>query len=257
MTLPEASLVVGPTVEDGTPDLSWLEETLMKDPSIKVVTIVNPGNPTGTNLSRESLQHAVDLCAQHNVWLILDCTYEYFVPNSDFQGCFRDPNVLHIFSFSKAYALAGYRCGYVAISKDAGNLHDQMMKVQDTIPIAPARIAQVAALASLSVGKEWVRAKVDMLSTGRQAILNALAPLERIIGGSGAMYVMGKLPDGLDDTEFARQLVQNFGVAVIPGSFCGFPGWIRVCYANLPPEKCLQAADRLAEGIRTLASKGT
>jgi len=52
--------------------------------------------------------------------------------------------------------------------------------------------------------------------------------------------------------EAARKLVKEYGVAVIPGSFCGFPGWLRVCYSNLPPEKCRVAAKRLEEGIKDL-----
>ena len=81
----------------------------------------------------------------------------------------------------------------------------------------------------------------------------ALEPLEAIMGGSGAMYMMAKLPaTAQDDQAVARGLVRDHGVAVIPGSFCGFPGWIRVCYANLPPEKCLEAAERLGNGIRAL-----
>ena len=106
----------------------------------------------------------------------------------------------------------------------------------------------------MKAGKEWVRERIESLETGRKAVLDALSSLDQVMGGSGAMYVMGKLPEGIDDLELARSLVKDFGVAVIPGSFCGFPGWIRVCYANLPPEKCLQAADRLADGIRTLTS---
>jgi aspartate/methionine/tyrosine aminotransferase len=78
--------------------------------------------------------------------------------------------------------------------------------------------------------------------------------MECIMGGTGAMYVMGKLPDGINDQEAARRLVKQYGVAVIPGSYCGFPGWIRVCYSNLPPEKCKVAASRLADGIRDLCS---
>ena len=253
MTLPESSLLEGPSSDDGVPDLDWLEEQLKSDASIHMVTLVNPGNPTGTLLSRETLQRAVDLCREYNCWLILDCTYEYFVSEgSDFDGCFGDPHVLHIFSLSKAYALAGYRCGYIAIPKQAQGLYDQMMKVQDTIPICPSRISQTAALGALDAGREWVREKVATLDTGREAILKALEPLEKVMGGSGAMYVMGKLKYGTDVQEIARCLVRDYGVAVIPGSFCGFPGWIRVCYANLPPEKCLEAAARLDRGLRDL-----
>jgi aspartate/methionine/tyrosine aminotransferase len=72
-------------------------------------------------------------------------------------------------------------------------------QVQDTIPICTTRISQVAALGALSAGRSWVIDKVATLEIGRRAILSALEPLERVIGGSGAMYVMGKLPDGMDD----------------------------------------------------------
>lgn len=96
--------------------------------------------------------------------------------------------------------------------------------------------------------------QVSTLDIGREAILKAMSPFEIVMGGSGAMYVMGKLPDGTDDQEAARKLVKDYGVAVIPGSFCGFPGWIRVCYSNLPPEKCKMAAKRLENGIKDLCS---
>lgn len=50
-------------------------------------------------------------------------------------------------------------------------------------------------------------------------------------------------------------MVESHGVAVIPGSFCGFPGWIRVCYSNLSPEECQIAAARLAKGILALCGE--
>ena len=116
-----------------------------------------------------------------------------------------------------------------------------MLKVQDTLPIAPPRISQVAALGALKAGKDWVRDQYATLNESRQFILDALHPME-IMGGSGAMYVMARLPQQNkeeekdynsfipDDLEICRQLVEHYGIAIIPGSYCGFPGWIRVCY---------------------------
>ena len=271
-------LCVGSCSAEGVPDLEWLERTIQNDDSIRMVTITNPGNPTGVSLDRATLQKAVDLCRQYNKWLVLDSTYEHFdhtsssldkkdSTNKDDDNdeatakdetprglpCFPDPHVLHIFSFSKGYALAGYRCGYVVLPKDdPHNLYDQMMKVQDTVPICPSRISQIAALGALRSGRQWVLDRVKTLAIGREAILAAMADLPQIMGGSGAMYLMGKLPEGTDDQEFARTLVRDHGVAVIPGSFCAYPGWIRVCYSNLPPKECKMAAKRLEEGIQKL-----
>lgn len=72
-------------------------------------------------------------------------------------------------------------------------------KVQDTVPICVSRLSQIAALGALDAGREWVNQKVYTLAEGRTAIIDALSPLESVMGGSGAMYVMGKLPEGIDD----------------------------------------------------------
>ena len=78
------------------------------------------------------------------------------------------------------------------------------------------------------------------------------------------MYVMARLPPKNDtnlipdDVEICRQLVEEYGIAIIPGTYCGFPGWIRVCYANLKPELCQEAAERLRMGINDIVfAKGT
>lgn len=255
------SVVVGPCSSEGIPDLEWLRETL-ETKSIDMVTIVNPGNPTGVSLPQTFLQQVADLCQEHSCWLVLDCTYEYFTIPEGHQPIATIPNaphVIHIFSLSKSYSLAGYRCGYLCLHQDAQvaghDLLSNMLKVQDTLPIAPPRISQIAACGALQAGQEWVRAQYATLDASRQLILKALAPLE-IMGGSGAMYVMAKLPlqDSaiMDDVEVCRQLVEDYGIAIIPGTYCGFPGWIRVCYGNLAPELCIQAAERLQTGIQKI-----
>lgn len=254
-----AGVVLGECSGEGVPDLAWLEQELVSNSCVKAVTVTNPGNPTGVSLGQDILKRLVEMCQQHNKWLVLDCTYEHFDHNSDDTStfrCFEDSHVIQIFSFSKGFALAGFRCGYVVVSKQSGELYQQMRKVQDTIPICPARFSQHAAMGALSTGRTWVTDKVKTLKTGRDAILEALSPLEQVMGGSGAMYVMGKLPkDKNDDQAAARFLVKDHGVAVIPGTYCGFPGWIRVCYSNLPPEQCQEAAQRLARGISDLVEQ--
>uniref|UniRef100_A0A7S4HNF3 Aminotransferase class I/classII large domain-containing protein n=1 Tax=Odontella aurita TaxID=265563 RepID=A0A7S4HNF3_9STRA len=266
MTRGEESLLVGSCGDNGVPDLGWLEEQFKGESGgrIKAVTLVNPGNPTGTSLSRSVLDEMVRLCRKHKAWLLMDNTYEHF-DHTKANGinvpfwCSPESHVINIFSFSKAFALAGFRVGYIAINTGAGEeaqeAYSQMLKVQDTIPICPARPSQVASLGALSAGRDWVAEQVKTLDGGREAIMEALRPLGTIMGGTGAMYVMAKLPDGLDDREVGEILVEKYGIAIIPGSFCGFPGWIRVCYSNLDPNRCMLAAERLAEGIRDLINR--
>jgi aspartate/methionine/tyrosine aminotransferase len=230
-------LLVGPTVR-GVPDLKWLRERLEEGGgrgsdvgnAIRMVTLVNPGNPTGMSLPYAFLEEIMQLTKEYGVWLVVDNTYEHFdvearnrlpdsngvgdrdgdgVPDPDFP-CFDEEHVINIFSFSKGYAMAGFRVGYVVLSSKNDNsdeseggrgtqAYEEMLKVQDTIAICTSRISQMAALGAMRTGRSWVLEQVKTLDVGRAAILGALSSLEDVVGGNGAMYVMGKLPDGVND----------------------------------------------------------
>ena len=138
-TMTVEGLLVGPTIR-GIPDLKWLRSTLHEyqysyhDDStnatiarnaIRMVTLVNPGNPTGISLPHHFLNDIVQLTKEYGVWLIVDNTYEHFdvdgenrlPPVMDYDDeddtkqkqqpdfpCFDEEHVINIFSFSKGYA---------------------------------------------------------------------------------------------------------------------------------------------------------
>jgi aspartate/methionine/tyrosine aminotransferase len=220
-------LLVGPTSK-GVPDLSWLRSQLEQHRysgggnAIRMVALVNPGNPTGVSLPYEFLREIKELTKEFGVWLIMDNTYEHFdisrknslpdvdsTNNSPDYPCFDEEHVINIFSFSKGYSMAGFRVGYISLSSKSSSdsdskgrgtvAYEQMLKVQDTIAICTSRISQMAALGALQAGRLWVHEQVETLNVGRKLILDAMSSMEEIIGGDGAMYVMGKLPDGEDD----------------------------------------------------------
>ena len=142
---------------------------------LKLVTIVNPGNPTGVMVPRETLAAISDLCAAYGVWLVVDNTYELFeYPAEEPHACIEGPHVLNLFSFSKAFGMMGWRVGYVAYAPSLGL---DMLKAQDTIAICPAVLSQRVALAALDVGDGWVRERVDALAEQKSLVLDALAPL--------------------------------------------------------------------------------
>ena len=158
MSRGDASILIGPTQDvSGMPDLEWLTKTLEEQQQegnhIKMVTIVNPGNPTGVSIPRELLNQIVEICEKHKVWLIIDNTYEHFdhvganappsleISDSDGNGdgernvipfeCSKSDHVIHIFSFSKGYSMAGFRVGYLTVSKSGcgPEMFQQMLKV--------------------------------------------------------------------------------------------------------------------------------
>jgi len=102
-----------------------------------------------------------------------------------------------------------------------------------------------------------VEEKVNSLYSNQSAMLQALSPLDEwgpVWGGSGAIYFMKRLPDAYHgkDAQVVDWLAGTHGVCVIPGSACGAPGYIRLCYANLPAEKFEEAIRRLERGLTQL-----
>jgi len=255
--------VLAPTTTDYLPDIDWLEKRLQEPPEgeqIRMVTVVNPGNPTGVILPRELLERLSATCKKHGVWLVMDNTYEHFTYEEEgypSHSCVSGEHVVNVFSFSKAFGMMGWRIGYLAFPP---SLLPELMKVQDTIAICPTVASQKVALAAMSAGRDWVRERVRGLKENRRLVIQALTDTlgpGSVAGGSGAIYLMAKLPVGFEnDTRVVEWLSEKHRVCAIPGSACGAPGELRVCYANLAPARCAEAAQRLKAGLRELCEKG-
>ncbi|KAJ8608823.1 hypothetical protein CTAYLR_010237 [Chrysophaeum taylorii] len=247
------------TTPELLPDVAALErEAFDREDPARMVTLVNPGNPTGVTIPREILEAVSDLCARRGAWLVLDNTYEHFawgLPHDVIEG----DHVVNIFSFSKAFGMMGWRVGYLAYPPALG---PEILKVQDTVVICPTAASQLVALGALeAAGRPWVSRKLLTLEEPKRLVRDALVDalgVSSVRGGSGAIYLLGSLPDGApDDERIAERLITEFGVATVPGSACGAPGTIRVCYANLPIDDVREAARRLSVGLRTIVGEET
>ncbi|CAI9753679.1 unnamed protein product [Fraxinus pennsylvanica] len=242
------------------PDADWLERTL-KDtkPTPKLVSVVNPGNPSGTYIPEPLLQRISDLCRDAGCWLVVDNTYEYFMYDGRKHVCLEGNHIVNVFSFSKAYGMMGWRVGYIAFPSEVEGLSAQLLKVQDNIPICASIISQRLALHSLEMGPEWVTDRVNELVKNRDIVLEGLSPLgkDAVKGGEGAIYLWAKLPDKFpDDFEVVRWLAQKHGVVLIPGSSSGCPGYVRISFGGLIEDQCRIASERLKKGLEELVNKG-
>jgi katanin p60 ATPase-containing subunit A1 len=123
------------------------------------------GYSSGFNLTRQQVERAQTLCERAGAWLVLDNTYEHFVYGDEQHTCVAAPNVLNIFSFSKAYGMMGWRVGYIVYPDESQcpGLGAQILKVQDTIPICPSQLSQMVALAAVGEGRDWVTERVKQL----------------------------------------------------------------------------------------------
>jgi aspartate/methionine/tyrosine aminotransferase len=237
------------------PDVDRIAQAL-KNGKLKALIITNPCNPTGTLIKQDDLQQIAKLCDTYGCALILDNTYEDFIfderPKPE---PIYGPNVFNVFSFSKNYGMSGWRMGYLVFHE---RFTDSLMKVQDTIVICPSQLSQEAALGALEAGTGWIEDRVKTLYDNRSIVKSALqhGGLENIRGGEGGIFVFAQFPHAkdkiADDWQVTETLLGDYGIAVIPGKSCGMPGWIRVSFANLSKEKCIQAAERLEKGLSGL-----
>ena len=196
-------VVLPQSTADLQPDIAALrrefeERAADGRPQLKMVTLVNPGNPTGVMIPRATLEEASALCKQHGAWLVMDNTYEHFA----YEGCpphecIEDEHVVNVFSFSKAFGMMGWRVGYLAYPPSLG---PQLFKTQDTIVICPTTLSQKLALAAAGC-RGFVEERVTSLAEQKAIILDALTPLGEgaVKGGSGAIYLFCRLPAGYDD----------------------------------------------------------
>lgn len=225
-------------------------------PRTKAVVTVSPNNPTGAVYSQASLKELNQLCEQNGVFHIHDEAYEYFTfgEESHFSpGSLpgADRHTISLFSLSKAYAMAGWRFGY-AVLPDA--LLAAVTKVQDTNLISVPGITQRAASAALQEGKAWCQPKINRLDVARKKTLEVLSDTGCVVSQpAGAFYVLAKLPGGLDDVKVCKFLIEQYRVAVLPGSTFGIEEGcsLRVSFGGLAIEQLGEALTRLQSGIKS------
>jgi aspartate/methionine/tyrosine aminotransferase len=220
-------------------------------PRTKAIMLVTPNNPTGAVYSPETIRAFSRLAALRGLWLILDETYRDFLPLGqdkphDLFDAGVPQHVMQLYSFSKAYALPGYRLG--AITAPQGLMPD-LAKVLDTIQICPPRLGQIAVGRVMAETLSWRRANRTEIAGRAEAFRRAMQPLNAWeVGSVGAYFAYVRPPthDG-GAAAFARELATERGVLVLPGSYFG-PGqeeWLRVAFANADEGQLGMLAERL------------
>jgi aspartate/methionine/tyrosine aminotransferase len=229
-------------------------------PKTRAVVTVSPNNPSGAVYSETSLRAVNQLCRDRGIYHISDEPYEYFTyagrdhfsPNSIAQS---HEHTIALYSLSKAYGFAGWRIGYMVVPR---HLLDALHKIQDTILICPPVASQYAALGALKTGKSYCQSFLSLIGQVREMVLANLQSLGEICtfsAAEGAFYVLIRVNDDRPDLELVRQLIDDWGVAVLPGSAFGMTGggYLRVAYGALQPGTASEGMERLARGLRAIA----
>lgn len=224
-------------------------------PKTKLLFINSPSNPSGIAYTRDELAELGEVLKKHpQVLVATDDMYEHILWSHPFVNILNTTPELYdraivLNGVSKAYAMTGWRIGYAA---GPAPLINAMKTVQSQSTSNPCSIAQKAAVAALNGGDETVREMVAAFHKRHDYIverLNAIADIE-VIPADGTFYLFPSVQKIIEkrgyknDVEFADKLLEQVGIALVPGSAFGNEGCIRLSFAT-SMEIIRDAMDRL------------
>ncbi|MGM0482361.1 MAG: pyridoxal phosphate-dependent aminotransferase [Patescibacteria group bacterium] len=236
----------------------------------KAIFYCNPNNPTGTIYNKDQLLELADLAEKNDLFLISDEVYKDFIyDQNEFFSLAEIPElrkrVIRIFSFSKAFAMTGWRVAY--LHSDEENIKE-IIKVHDSLVTCAPVISQYGAMGALEIESEKVKEFSDEYKTRRDLICQRLERLGDVfdfVKPDSAYYVFPKislasskfkredrerlLKEGtVDSKEFAMWLLEKIQVATVPGVAFGSngEGHIRMSFGRRV-EDINMAFDRMEE----------
>jgi len=232
-----------------TLDLQRLMDELK--PGTRALYLNSPNNPTGWTVTEEEQRAILEHCRKHGIWIFADDAYErlYYgeggVAPSFLDIAEADDRVISANTFSKAWAMTGWRLGWLvvpsALVADLGKL------IEYNTSCAPVFV-QRAAVVALKEGEPIIARALSRYRKARNFLVGELQKIPRVQVASpaGTMYAFLKI-EGVDDSlAFCKKLVREQGLGLAPGSAFGpeGEGFVRWCFAA--------AEDKLADGVARL-----
>lgn len=220
-------------------------------PKTKAIFLSNPNNPTGTMYSRKQLLELADLAKRHRLYIITDEVYKDFVyDDSPYWSLAQEKTlrdrVIRVFAFSKAYAMTGYRIGF--LHTDA-SLAEEILKVHDGLITCAPVVSQYGAIAAFDYAEESVKKFREEFLKRRDYAMKRLAELADYFSFSKPQSSYFLFPKAWRaDEDLAWDILREAKVATVPGAAFGpgGEGHLRMCF-GVAPETLGVAFDRLAE----------
>ncbi len=227
----------------------------------RLVVINSPSNPTGRSYNRAELSSLAESLRQHpDVLIATDDMYEHIMWTEEafhniLNVCpdFSDRTIV-MNGVSKAYSMTGWRIGYAAGPKD---LIAAMKKVQSQSTSNPASISQAAATEALSGDQSCIQDMLGEFKKRHDMVVARLQDMDGVVclPSTGTFYSFPSFQAVIDasdqfntDVELAEYLLENAGVALVPGSAFGAPGHMRLSFAT-SMESLTEALDRISKAL--------
>jgi aspartate/methionine/tyrosine aminotransferase len=224
-------------------------------PRTRAVVIVSPSNPTGAVTSAAELKRIAPALAARDVALIVDETYLPFVydsPPFTASGGTASPNVITVGSFSKAFAMTGWRLGYLAGPRD---FIDEALKIQDAMLICAPAISQAAVLGALREEPRYIEQFLPELRERREFLRARLdeTPGLEWNGADGGFFAFVRVEGCHDSLALAMRLLDDAHVVTLPGRLFGKAGegFLRISYGAMGIGEIGRAVERIRKSLVT------
>jgi len=222
-------------------------------PRTKAIIVNSPNNPTSGILEKDTIKALREIAADHDLVIISDEVYDEIVFDGEHNSMLNGDydNVVYINSFSKTYAMTGWRTGYLASSK---YLVNQLAKMQYYNIACPPTPLQHAVHAAVLNAHDQVRERAQILKKRRDVIVERLNNIDgfECLKPRGAFYAFPTFDHDISSEEFAMKLL-NAGVICAPGSAFGRggEGHLRFSFANSTEniERGMEIVERTAAEI--------
>jgi len=223
-------------------------------PRTRMMICDSPSNPSGAVIPPDEYAKILAVCQRKGVWLLADECYSHFTygdakPYSIASVPGSKSSAIIVGSFSKTFAMTGWRLGYVLAPKP---LVDAVTKLQSQSTSNPTSITQYAALAAMRGPMDGVATMLAEYARRRERIVAGLRAIPGVTctAPQGAFYVFPNVSahynaEMPDDMAVSRLLLEREHVAVVPGVAFGAPGHLRISYAT--------SMDRIDEGLKRMA----
>jgi len=225
------------------------------DQKVRAIYWASPGNPTGWMLEGEQQRAVLAFARERTIALIADEVYQRIVydrPHAPSMLEIADPidPVFVVNSFSKAWAMTGWRMGWLIYPQGMVETFEKLIQFNTS---GGQAFLQAAGVVALNEGEDFVRGFVKRCQRGQGIVLDALAELDnvRVIPNQASFYVMFGV-EGISDTlAFCKQAVHEARVGLAPGIAFGEASaqHIRLCYAR-GEVQLIEAMSRLQSFIR-------
>jgi aspartate/methionine/tyrosine aminotransferase len=211
-------------------------------PRTKAVVVNTPSNPTGAVFPEVVVRQIVEVADRHDLWIVSDEVYEQII----FEGSHVSParfdearRVIRAFSFSKTYAMTGWRIGYIV---SPPGVTEVINKLQEALISCAGGVNQKAAEAALRGPQNYVAEMRSAYHRRRDLLVHILHGSDLLAAvPHGAFYAMLDVSSATEDTyEFARRLLLDEAVAVAPGETFGPSGRGLVRIALCAAEETIQ-----------------